>query len=209
MIRVPESDAAFAVFRRYARAGGVLDFVLYDEAEGDDDEARAAIRDALPPGDVALDALQGLGGHRVSEAQFFGDWYDPADGRLKRLGCLRTADGRELVDPKLVDLTGLDIVSAGWPMPEPGTGGQFAYALLNPPYGLRVQPPEVQKMFDAIRTVILPAGHDAIIIDWTSEDLPKVSRYFEAGMEWWGVFLWTIFVPDSRRMTVILGSATD
>ncbi len=46
-------------------------------------------------------------------------------------------------------------------------------------------------------------------MDWSSPRLPEASRFFAAGMEWWGVFLFTIYVPQIRRLTVIAGSTAD
>jgi hypothetical protein len=39
--------------------------------------------------------------------------------------------------------------------------------------------------------------------------LPEASKFFAAGMEWWGVFLFTINVPSIGRLTVIAGSTSD
>ena len=39
--------------------------------------------------------------------------------------------------------------------------------------------------------------------------LAEVSDYFESGLEWWGVFLFSIYVPALRRLVIIAGSATD
>ena len=38
---------------------------------------------------------------------------------------------------------------------------------------------------------------------------PAVSDYFAAGMEWWGVFLFSVYVPALQRLTIIAGSSTD
>jgi hypothetical protein len=88
-------------------------------------------------------------------------------------------------------------------------GGQFAYAFSEPPYGLQARPSEVQELFCAIRDFILPRGSEHEISDWSSPRLTEASDYFTAGMDWWGVFLFTVYLPTLRRLTAIAGSTTD
>jgi hypothetical protein len=113
-----------------------------------------------------------------------------------------------LVNPRLRQLDDL-VMAGGVEIPDPGGGGQFAYAFSWTPYGLHAKPREIQQLFDAITDFVLPPGADHEIWDWASPRLPEVSQYFEAGMDWWGVFLFTIYVPSLRRLTVIAGSTTD
>jgi hypothetical protein len=68
---------------------------------------------------------------------------------------------------------------------------------------------EVQELFTAVRKFVLPPNLEHHILDWTSPRLPEVSKFFAAGMEWWGVFLFTVHVPAIRRLTVIAGSTSD
>jgi hypothetical protein len=64
-------------------------------------------------------------------------------------------------------------------------------------------------VFEKIRDFILPPLEGAEIFDWSSPQLPEVSDYFDPGMEWWGVFLFSIHVPAMTRLTVIAGSTSD
>jgi hypothetical protein len=196
-----------AAFERFQRIGGVLDFATFDDAYGDENSALAAISTILPDADRSR--LKSLGFRRIDRPAFYGDWYDPGDDALLRRGVWTTEDGRELVNPKLRDLTQILIVSGASTVPEPGTGGQFAYAFSSTPHGLQARPSEVQELFCAIRDFILPRGLEHEISDWSSPRLSEVSSYFAAGMEWWGVFLFTVYVPAPRRLTVIAGSSTD
>ena len=100
-------------------------------------------------------------------------------------------------------------MSGAAPGIDPGSGGQFAYAFSNPPYGLRARGSEVQALFEEIRDFILPPDERSEILDWTSPRLPEVSAYFSMGIDWWGVFLFTIHVPATGRLTAIAGSTTD
>ena len=56
---------------------------------------------------------------------------------------------------------------------------------------------------------VLPPDLAQVILDWSHPRLPDASPYFAAGMEWWGVFLFTVHVPALGRLTGIAGSATD
>lgn len=198
-----------SAFSRFRAMGGVLDFAAFEDANGTDDEALSAVPQVLRTGTYDQEKLRSLGSQRISERTFFGDWYDYETGVLLKGGNWVTKDGRTFNNPPLAKIAGLDIVSGGGGLP--AGPGQFAYAFLDPPYGLHAKPPpeEVQAVFDEIRNFILPPGQSCEIADWSNERLPEVSDYFEAGAEWWGVFLFSIYVPSLRRLTIIAGSSTD
>ncbi len=146
----------------------------------------------------------------ITPVRFFGSWYDPADGGLIFDGRINTTDGRCLTRPKYRDLKGVKHSSSGYGCKEEaGSGGDFAHLFCQPPYGLHARPEDVQAMFDAITSVILPKDEDAEIRDWTTVALAEVSPYFKAGLEWWGILLATIYLPQSRKLSVIMASTTD
>lgn len=196
-----------AAFKGYRKIGGVLRFAVFEEAEADEASALEAIAAVVPGIDNGV--LRSLGYKRIGERAFFGDWYDPKDGALIKLGRYRTGDGREVIDPKLKDLDSAGIVSGAALLSGPGAGGQFAYAFSQTPYGLRAKPSVVQDRFDKVREVILPPELEHDILDWSHPRLPEASSYFAAGAEYWGVFLFTIHVPALRRLTAIAGSTSD
>lgn len=187
--------------------GGVLKFSLFEDAEGDEASALAAISAVVP--DIDTKVLRSLGSRRIEDKVFFGDWYDAEGDALLRLGRHRTSDGRELTDPCFEDLDSTGIVSGSSSIPDAGSGGQFAYAFSCTPYGLRAKPSVVQERFRKIRDIVLPPDLAHAILDWSHPRLPEASPYFAAGMEWWGVFLFTVHVPALGRLTGIAGSATD
>ena len=169
-------------FGRFKAMGGVLDFAVFRDADGTEEDILAAVPEALYGYAYDREKLRSLGSRRITERTFFGGCYDYERGSL---------------------LMG----DASWTT----TDGQFAYAFLHPPYGLfpKPQPDEVQAVFEEIRNLILPPGQSREIADWSNDRLPEVSDYFEAGMEWWGVYLFSIYVPSLRRLTIIAGSSTD
>lgn len=196
-----------AEFARYQSVGGVLEFGLFEAGA---DCAVAAIGSVLSPQASFDEArLRGLGSRRIGEAAFFGECFDPQSGALLHRGSVSTRGGLELHDPTLVELDRHRAVSSSQLGVEAGAGGQFAFAFAHPPYRLQATGREVQALFDAIRGVLLPPGQPSEILDWSSPLLPEVSDYFEDGMEWWGVFLFTIHLPGPGQLAVIAGSSTD
>ena len=175
----------------------------------EDDILAAILATIGEPATIDPEKLRSLRSRRVSEPEFFGDWYDPATGALLRIGEWQTDQSQTLHNPRLQDLEHVRIISGSGAIPDVGAGGQFAYAFTNPPYTLRTRPSEVQALFDEIRTFILPPNLQSDVLDWTSDRLPEVSDYFAAGMEWWGVFLFSIHVVALNRLTIIAGSTTD
>ncbi|MBB5711618.1 hypothetical protein [Sphingomonas xinjiangensis] len=197
-------------FKRYSKMLGVLDFAVFDDAGGTEQEILTAIPHAIRHAGTFSEAkLRALGCKPIRERAFFGDWYDLESGMLLKVGSYKLADGSELHNPKLKKLDGVKFMSGAAACPEAGVGGQFAYAFSNPPYGLKGKPSEVQSVFDDIRDFILPATQQSAIRDWTSPNLPDVSDYFAPGMEWWGVFLFSVHIPEIQRLTIIAGSTTD
>jgi hypothetical protein len=194
-------------FGRFRQIGGALQFAVYEDAGEDEAEALAAISSAIP--DLNADTLKSLGCRRIDKRRFFGDWYDAETDSVLKIGEYATSDGKKLVNPRLKDLEGIHIRSGGSPLPEAGAGGQFAYAFSWTPYGLKAGSEQVQELFTAITKFVLPPNLEHHILDWSSPRLPEVSKFFAAGMEWWGVFLFTVHIPVIRRLTVIAGSTSD
>ena len=197
-------------FKRYQKMLGALSFAVFEDAGGTEEEILSAMS-AVFADDRKFDVerLRTLGCKRLRERPFFGEWYDPETGMLLKLSTYTTADGTELRNPKLKKLDRVKIMSGGAPVPEVGAGGEFAFAFSHPPYGLQGRPSEIQSVFEEIRDFILPPAHTSEICDWTNPKLTEVSNYFEAGMEWWGVFLFSIHIPTQQKLTIIAGSTSD
>lgn len=100
----------------------------------------------------------------------------------------------------------------------------LAYALLNPPYGLRFTragrfanaeyaASETQFYDQLLRDylarllgVTRPADAVALTIFAWSDDW---SNYFEAGQEWWGAFCWTVHDIRTDTIAFLAASSTD
>lgn len=181
---------------RYHQIGGVFEFHVFRDVAGDEASLLAAITHVLPGTDVPR--LRALGWRVIDDAAFFGSWADPLTRRL-------TPQRTIITTPE----QGGRITAIGWGSSEAGTGGDFALAFQEPPMGLMARQYEVQRLFSDVTQFVLPIGSTSEIGDWASPQLPEVHPYFIAGMEWWGVYLFTIYLPETRQLTVILASTTD
>ena len=210
---------------RLEAAGGVLDYSFFAAPSADLACVREAIsRHIMEPGnagpawrpwfkDEVLDELP----RRVIDAKaFFGDWYD-FDRKTLVLFGRGYLHGRVRENPTYAELIASGAKSLlaskanvfGSTPPDIGRGGQYAYAFTQPPHGLGLGFADEQALFDEIADLIMPPGEEIIITDWSSEQLGRLSNYFKAGLEWWGVFLFTIHVPRLGRLAVISASTTD
>ena len=200
-------------FSRYREIGGVLEFGVFEQAKGSDEEVITALASILETDDPHSwfrgEELLSLGSRSMSREALLGDWYDASSRQLVKVGTWQSKDGAIYDDPILTELEGVAIKSGGSPVPKLASGGQLAFAFLEPPYTLLAKPAEIQHIFDEILGVILPMDEPATVLDWSSADLPKVADFFEPGLEWWGVFLFSVFLPASGRLTVVAGSASD
>lgn len=195
-------------FKRYAKVGGAFDFAVFDEAGGSEAEAIEAIRRLLGD-DLDETALRAAGHRRIRLAEFLGAHCHPENRKLIKRGTWRTTDGQELVDPPFKKVERLVLSGGGYAIPLPGEGGQFARAFVEPPYGLDASPREIQELFGEILGFLLPPDEPHHILDWASPSLAEVSLRFEAGMEWWGAFLFTIHQPERGRLIAFAASTTD
>lgn len=207
MLRRPVLPAAFS---RYDRLGGALEFALFDDADGSPEQIVEAVGQALPAcSSFSGERLLQLGCRQIDQQQFFGSYLDE-DGRdLIRRGTWRTADGQQFTDATFRQLAGLQVTSGGHSPPDPGEGGNFALGFAFPVHGPGGDPLEWQQLFDTICAVLLPPATPAEIHDWASPHLGEVSDYFAAGLEWWGVYLFSIYLPEWRQLAIVLGSTTD
>lgn len=82
----------------------------------------------------------------------------------------------------------------------------YVYAFTAPPYGLAGTPKEINLMFfETVDALFEGFRSPPTIFEWST----SWSNYFDAGHEWWGSFLWTVYVQDSPMIVAIAASATD
>lgn len=77
----------------------------------------------------------------------------------------------------------------------------YWYAFLSPPHGT----PYKASDFIEFNKVLLPDAENAEIYRWSDD----FSDYFDAGKEWWGTGLWSVFDKTSDTVVVIGASLTD
>lgn len=202
--------AAFdkGLLRRIKKLGCVIDVSAFEANDGELETCRQAISQTFGP-DRTDAILFSVSPRKLRERKFFGDWLNLDTGKLIKRGTYKNDAGDELIDPTMEKLFKFGARSSACEIPDAGSGGQFAYAFLCPPYSLRGSARSIQETFDELRWAILPNDTENEILDWTSPILTNFSAYFKVGMEWWGIFLFTIFSRSRRRLIVLSASTTD
>jgi hypothetical protein len=206
------------VIDEFKKIGGVVDFSLFANVGSFDASVSEAFASHLSsasvwstalPNTVDLDVIETLPRRSVWKKEFLGDWYDPETKLLRLVGGGKLTDGTELENPTFNKLYGKKTSNWGAGLPEPGSGGQFAYAFSQPPYGLQADYREIQRLFDSVLACLFEEGVQTEITDWSSPELVRLSSYFSHGLDWWGVFLFTLFTPANGTLTLISASTSD
>jgi hypothetical protein len=202
----------------FHEARGIPYYAFFEDADGDDATAEAAIFWHLSriidrewgSGIINPQVLRTLPRWVIDRRMFFGDWYDMDRRTLKRIGRGEYEGLGEVEDPTYAEIEGRKQV--GWwagAVPKIGEGN-YAYAFAEPVYSLSSSYTRTQELFHEINAHFLSEEFPReIITDWSSPELRNLSEYFHAGLEYWGVFLFTVYDPETRRLTVISASTTD
>lgn len=206
---------------RYREIGGILDFAFFADMEGSIEDLLPAICYAIKQGTkgqirppyCTVDQVQltALTSRELGLDEFLGSKVDIRRGDLRYNGEYTMTDGQTVVDPSYRQLgnlrrEGIRIRSGGsWPSAEGGFGQAFAYQL----YPLRGDPDQIQKVFEAVRALLLPPGRQCRILDWSGPQLSVLSNYFIGEQACWGECLFTVYVTQDRWLAVICGSASD
>lgn len=84
--------------------------------------------------------------------------------------------------------------------------GGYSYAFLEPPYRLHLGNSILEKgeFFLTFSEHLFSDFRRIKVFDWETSH-----PYFDAGNEWWGSFLWTVYNPIKRWNVLIAASATD
>jgi hypothetical protein len=83
----------------------------------------------------------------------------------------------------------------------------FKTAFFLPPYGLQKPEDRNVALFEQLKDCLFGDAqeNDLVIYSWSNQ----CSGYFDAGLEWWGAFLWTIARHDASTIALIGASSTD
>jgi hypothetical protein len=98
----------------------------------------------------------------------------------------------------------------------------FFQALVDPPYSTRLSKAEQVQMFKKWCDLIgLIEADEPKVFDWVNDpaerhptqlgnaDRCAWSNYFDDGLEWWGVWCFTIWNPKKQTLAALMASATD
>lgn len=101
------------------------------------------------------------------------------------------------------DVIPVQILENAWSLPK--TDG-YKPAFYHPPHGMSLQQDEKDNLFQSINSILFgSSSKDCSIFEWTT----NWSNYFDAGNEWWGSFLWSVYSNETKILTVLAVSATD
>lgn len=195
------------IFKSFADMGGVLCHWVFDDADGDHETLKLAISECIP--DARENILAKINPKRVNRSEFLGEWYSEINMSLIMKGSVRMGNGEELEDPSYEDLGVRPILNRVSFLGEVGDPQGYAYAFARPPYGLQASLPEVNRLFRSVLSVVMPDHCQVECFDWTCASLEALSTFFDDGAEWWGIYLFTAYVPEMRQLTVMAASATD
>ena len=206
------------IFCELKKIGVVLKYSFFDSA-GPTRSSRllaidAHLADANEPCEWHLpkenaEALELLAERKLDRSQFLGQWCNPSDLSLIQRGSGHVQGVGEVENLRYDDARIKRIRSWTSSIPDSHDAGEYAFAFSQPPYSLFGGRAKAQRLFRESTGVILPPSEKIYIYDWSGADLSEVDSYFEAGMDWWGIYLFTIFQPSIGRMIVISGSTTD
>jgi hypothetical protein len=206
------------IIDEFNKIGGVVDFSFFSDVDSLENCAEAAFREHFSsasmwstdfPNTFDATVIGQLPRRAIWKKEFLGNSYDADRKMLRLVGGGTLTDGTELENPTFEELFGKKTSNWANGLPDVGSGGNFAYAFSQPPYGLQADYKEKQRIFDAVMTHLFPDQIRIEITDWSSTELTKLSSYFLHGMDWWGVFLFTLYAPSLRQLTVISASTSD
>ena len=78
-------------------------------------------------------------------------------------------------------------------------------AFADPPYSSSAKPTEVQEFYAAINAALFGDFHDDLEIRRYTSDW---SDFFDAGLEWWGAYWWTVLNRTRGIIAVVVASST-
>lgn len=208
---------------RYREIGGALDFAFFADTDADGADLLSAIAQAIERGKngwvdpprytVDQARLMALTSEELGMEEFLGGKVEGRTGELRYRGRWRMTSGQTLVDPswrQLGRLRGEGVTIA------PGSGGttwsadgRFGQAFTHQPYSLRGDPERIQKVYDAIRALLLQPGKRCRILDWSGPQLRALSNYFQGAYAYDGEHLFTVHVKEDRSLAVISGALSD
>ncbi len=193
----------------YNKNGGVIDFISL-ECEPVDDPSYALYEHAVQ---LALQAIgqrtdrpidadyTRMKGHKINIKDFVGSQFSFERNALIVKGKTESHLNDYFVAGDAETASNVVLVSHGEFIAD-----GYAAAFADPPYPMKLDAIDLNKLFLQINEMLFGGLSASLeIFDWSG----TWSRYFEAGAEWWGAYLWTVFNKDSHQLVTIGASTTD
>jgi hypothetical protein len=112
-------------------------------------------------------------------------------------------DTKELIENKV----NLELIAQGFWRKYPDNLGGFIYALIEPPFNMKLGK-EIRKRGEYVIDFIdffFGNLKNITVYSWSVD----CSRVFDAGKEWWGSHFWTIYNKEKNWYVSIIASTTD
>ncbi len=207
IIKLPKKYKSLLHF--YASKGGVIDYICLESEPGDtpgyelyESAVKLALSVIEQETNHPLDAdYTHMKGHKITLEQFVGSHFSFERNALVVRG--KTSPhlndyfiaGDAETPSKIVRISEGDYLADG-----------YAAAFANPPYPMQLDATNLNQLFIQINGSFFGGLIASLeIYDWSG----TWSKYFEAGAEWWGAYLWTVFNKDTHQLVTIGASSTD
>jgi hypothetical protein len=202
------SQQRFEAYERHQEMSGVLNIQIFNACEDTLENHRSALASVLELS--APKPLEVLSPKRISQAAFHGDFFDKKTGHLVPGGQLVDDYGNKITKPYLTDIHHKKGSSYN---PPGGQTGSFAFAYLLPPYGLfrhnaKLTNIEIEQTYLEMCDYMMPSKNNHIL-NWVEPKLIEIAPHLEKGMEWWGVYAYTIHNAEKRMVSAIVAAETD
>ncbi len=193
----------------YASKGGVIDYICLESGPGDSpgyELYETAVKLALGvigqetnrPVDAEYTHMKG---HKITVNQFAGSHFSFERNALIVRGKTSAhlndyfIAGDAETPSNVARISQSDYIADG-----------YAAAFADPPYNMQLDAVNLNQLFLQINDFLFGGLSASLeIFDWSG----TWSKYFEAGADWWGAYMWTVFNQDTRQLVVIGASTTD
>lgn len=192
----------------YRSSGGVIFISVCEEAEDTHDCHAATLAAAINSKDVekVSNKVSNVVPVEIEEEAFHGSHFDYDRQLLRHNGTVNLSRGRSQTNPYYKDM--LSNMGCSSDIPDLWCLGEFAYAFCQPAYGLSMKPFEIHETYSAITSEVTPRNQ-CRIFSWQKEEILDADPWLKAGIDWWGVFVFSVYNKNSGQLFGIAASDTD
>lgn len=192
----------------YCSSGGVISISVCEEAEDTHVCHAAAVTAAINSKDIerVSNKVSNVVPVEINEETFHGSYFDYDRQLLRHNGTINLAGGDTQTNPFYKD------IESKWGgsshIPDLWSLGEFAYAFCRPAYGLTMKPFKIHETYLAITSEVTPRDQ-CRILSWQKKEILAADPWLKAGVDWWGVFVFSVYNKNTGQLFGIAASDTD